>query len=75
MKLSTVSIAVAASVAHAAPQLLSRADGVQGFDISNYQADVDYQGAYDSGARFVIIKVCLYLPLVLRAQYTSIAVP
>ncbi|KAI9367441.1 glycoside hydrolase superfamily [Aspergillus egyptiacus] len=29
---------------------------VQGFDISHYQASVDYQGAYDSGARFVMIK-------------------
>jgi GH25 family lysozyme M1 (1,4-beta-N-acetylmuramidase) len=30
---------------------------VQGFDISNWQPNVDYQGAYDSGARFVMIKV------------------
>lgn len=30
---------------------------VQGFDISHYQETVDYQGAYDSGARFVMIKV------------------
>ncbi|KAL4772482.1 glycoside hydrolase superfamily [Aspergillus nidulans var. acristatus] len=29
---------------------------VQGFDISHYQETVDYQGAYDSGARFVMIK-------------------
>ncbi|KAL2785168.1 glycoside hydrolase superfamily [Aspergillus keveii] len=29
---------------------------VQGFDISNWQPNVDYQGAYDSGARFVMIK-------------------
>ncbi|KAL4986700.1 glycoside hydrolase superfamily [Aspergillus falconensis] len=29
---------------------------VQGFDISNYQETVDYKGAYDSGARFVMIK-------------------
>ncbi|KAK4222049.1 glycoside hydrolase family 25 protein [Podospora fimiseda] len=29
---------------------------VQGFDISHYQATVNYQGAYNSGARFVIIK-------------------
>ena len=30
---------------------------VQGFDISAYQTDVDFSGAYSSGARFVIIKV------------------
>jgi len=30
---------------------------VQGFDISHWQATVDFQVAYDSGARFVIIKV------------------
>ena len=29
---------------------------VQGFDISHYQGNVDFQGAYNSGARFVIIK-------------------
>ncbi|OJJ08285.1 hypothetical protein ASPVEDRAFT_89510 [Aspergillus versicolor CBS 583.65] len=29
---------------------------VQGFDISHYQPDVDYSGAYASGARFVMIK-------------------
>lgn len=30
---------------------------VQGFDISHYQPEVDYSGAYASGARFVMIKV------------------
>lgn len=30
---------------------------VDGFDISNYQESVDYAGAYEAGARFVIIKV------------------
>ncbi|KAL8991912.1 MAG: hypothetical protein Q9169_007541 [Polycauliona sp. 2 TL-2023] len=29
---------------------------VPGFDISHYQPTVNYQGAYNSGARFVIIK-------------------
>jgi hypothetical protein len=29
---------------------------VQGFDISHYQTDVNYQGAYNAGARFVMIK-------------------
>lgn len=30
---------------------------VQGFDISHYQPNVDFAAAYNSGARFVIIKV------------------
>lgn len=63
MKLSTISLVAAAGAAQAAPKLLSRADGVVGFDISNYQSDVDFQGAYDSGARFVIIKVCFHPPI------------
>ena len=63
MKLSTISVVAAAGVANAAPKILSRADSVQGFDISNYQSDVDFQGAYDSGARFVIIKVRRLRPL------------
>ena len=45
-----LSIALVAGTAHAA--------GVQGFDISSYQGTVDFAGAYTSGARFVIIKVC-----------------
>ena len=34
---------------------------VQGFDISDYQPNVNYQAAKDSGARFVIIKVWIFL--------------
>ena len=30
---------------------------VPGFDISHYQATVDFKGAYAAGARFVLIKV------------------
>ncbi|KAJ8126405.1 hypothetical protein O1611_g7233 [Lasiodiplodia mahajangana] len=30
---------------------------VQGFDISHYQASVNFGAAYSAGARFVIIKV------------------
>lgn len=50
MKLTAITLGLASTLglAHAA---------VQGFDISHYQANVDFQGAYDSGARFVIIKV------------------
>jgi GH25 family lysozyme M1 (1,4-beta-N-acetylmuramidase) len=31
---------------------------VQGFDISHYQSSVNFAAAYNSGARFVMIKVC-----------------
>lgn len=37
--------------------LEARASGVQGFDISSYQSNVDFAGAYKDGARFVMIKV------------------
>lgn len=36
---------------------LEKRDTVQGFDISHYQGTVNFNGAYSSGARFVIIKV------------------
>jgi len=36
---------------------------VYGFDISNWQPSVNFAAAYSSGARFVIIKVCLSLSL------------
>lgn len=45
-----------ATVAAAGP-LETRASGVQGFDISGYQSNVDFASAYESGARFVMIKV------------------
>lgn len=33
---------------------------IQGFDVSDYQPNVDWTAAYNSGARFVFIKVsCL----------------
>ncbi len=34
----------------------AQAAQVQGFDISNWQSSVDFRAAYNSGARFVIIK-------------------
>ena len=60
MKLSLSSVLVALSLATAAPvaELEKRAT-VQGFDISHYQATVNFQAAYNSGARFVIIKVTI----------------
>ena len=42
---------------------------VQGFDISNYQPSVNFAAAYNSGARFVIIKVRKYL---LQESFASI---
>ena len=42
---------------------------VQGFDISNYQPSVNFAAAYNSGARFVIIKVGNYL---LQESFASI---
>ena len=45
---AAVALLAAAGAAHAS---------VQGFDISGYQGNVDFAGAYASGARFVIIKV------------------
>lgn len=58
MKTATLSLVLAAGAASANP-LESRASGVQGFDISSYQGTVDFSGAYNAGARFVIIKVSL----------------
>lgn len=62
MKLSTASILLVLGLAHAAPTdtevaNIEKRATVQGFDISHYQATVNFQGAYNSGARFVIIKV------------------
>lgn len=56
MKFAALSFLVAASTAIATP-LEARANGVQGFDISNHQKTVDFASAYKSGARFVIMKV------------------
>ncbi|KAL9628788.1 MAG: hypothetical protein Q9204_005660, partial [Flavoplaca sp. TL-2023a] len=59
MKL-TLAFAMAAICQAAALALpvggLDKRDTVKGFDISHYQPTVNYQGAYNSGARFVIIK-------------------
>ena len=58
MKLSLISLLSVPVLAAGAPALLEeRAGTVQGFDISHYQGTVDFKAAYNSGARFVIIKV------------------
>jgi len=36
--------------------VITTAAQVQGFDISNWQADVDFDAAYKAGLRFVMIK-------------------
>nr|QNJ46229.1 GH25 muramidase [Malbranchea flava] len=58
MKLSLLLIVAASlAVASAGPkEFESRASGVQGFDISGWQSNVNFAGAYNSGARFVMIK-------------------
>lgn len=60
MKLSLSALLVALSLATAAPvaELEKRAT-TPGFDISHYQATVNFKAAYNSGARFVIIKVII----------------
>lgn len=57
MKLSTLAVTSILGFAAASP--LEKRATVQGFDISNYQPNVNFAGAYASGARFVIIKVLL----------------
>lgn len=59
MKLSVISLVTALSLSGAAPvnEIEKRVAGVPGFDISHYQGKVNFKAAYDSGARFVIIKV------------------
>lgn len=50
---------------------------VQGFDVSDYQGTVDFTAAYNSGARFVIIKVrasfCLVVVVVIVAAAAAAA--
>jgi len=57
MKLSTICLLLSTGLASAAPANIEKRSTVQGFDISHYQATVNFKGAYNSGARFVIIKV------------------
>lgn len=57
MKLSALAVASILGFAAATPAPLEKRATVQGFDISGYQPNVNFAGAYASGARFVIIKV------------------
>ncbi|KAJ5123818.1 Glycoside hydrolase superfamily [Penicillium bovifimosum] len=72
MKLNFASLLFAAA-ASASP-LEARASGVQGFDISGYQPTVDFAGAYNSGARFVMIKATegtSFISSSFSSQYTG----
>lgn len=57
MKLSALFLFFATAIAS---PLQARGKGVQGFDVSNHQATVDFAGAYKDGARFVMIKVSIF---------------
>lgn len=56
---AAVSIYQALAFALPAESPVEKRATVQGFDISHYQSNVNFQGAYNSGARFVIIKVLI----------------
>ena len=62
MKASLLGSALCVAAVAAAPTRLETRSTVQGFDISHYQANVNFAGAYNSGARFVIIKVSGVIP-------------
>ena len=57
MRFSAALLLVALNLVTATPAPLEKRATVQGFDISHYQPNVNFQAAYNSGARFVIIKV------------------
>lgn len=76
MKLSAITLGATATLAVAAPASLEeRASTVQGFDISSYQPNVDFKGAYANGARFVIIKVHPHPPPFSCATTLTLALP
>lgn len=56
MKYIITTIISCISIVSAAPAGLAVRDTVQGFDISHYQSNVDFTGAYNAGLRFVMIK-------------------
>lgn len=67
-----ISLGLAALIGSAAAspvEIDQRAATVKGFDISNYQANVDFSKAYAGGARFVIIKVCYNLSIIIHLPY------
>src|ERR1700729_4516306 len=56
MKYIITAIISCISIVSAAPAGLAVRDTVQGFDVSHYQNNVDFTGAYNAGLRFVMIK-------------------
>nr|QNJ46238.1 GH25 muramidase [Hamigera paravellanea] len=74
MKASSILSLLASLALTSAAPLEARAGSVQGFDISHYQAKVDFAAAYRSGARFVIIKATegtTYTDPAFSSHYTS----
>lgn len=69
-RIAAFTLCQAVALALPSPNLEERAT-VQGFDISHYQANVNFQAAYNSGARFVIIKVLPTAPQPVRLWLTS----
>lgn len=59
LNLLAANLAICEAVFALPTDTLEKRATVQGFDISHYQANVNFGGAYSSGARFVIIKVVL----------------
>ncbi|KAL9018644.1 MAG: hypothetical protein Q9185_004055 [Variospora sp. 1 TL-2023] len=78
MKTSTLwawsQAAVAALALPSSPARIEERATVPGFDVSHYQASVNFVGAYNSGARFVIIKATegtTYIDPKFSSHYTS----
>ncbi|KAL8919743.1 MAG: hypothetical protein Q9208_006609 [Pyrenodesmia sp. 3 TL-2023] len=72
--LAAVSIYQVLAFALPASSPIEKRATVQGFDISHYQANVNYRGAYNSGARFVIIKATegtTYIDPAFSTHYTG----
>ncbi|KAI7351828.1 hypothetical protein KC354_g12255 [Hortaea werneckii] len=56
MMTSAVVLAILSSAIASPTPNMKRAGEVQGFDISHYQSNVNFESAYDGGLRFVYIK-------------------
>ncbi|KAI4141378.1 MAG: hypothetical protein L6R39_005374 [Caloplaca ligustica] len=72
-RIAAFTLCQAVALALPSPNLEERAT-VQGFDISHYQANVNFQAAYNSGARFVIIKATegtTYIDSSFSSHYTG----
>jgi hypothetical protein len=63
MRFSAALLLVVLNLVTATPAPLEKRATLQGFDVSHYQPNVNFKAAYNSGARFVIIKVRDDVPL------------